>query len=95
MAAGDGTLAEVAETLESLRILPAPAAAFIPAALGLGEFQELQVTNEGKDVSPRKTVSSLASRTWSIQKYHPTCICIEVIDGGGGRGAQRGVGEDK
>ena len=95
MAAGDGTLAEVAETLESLRILPAPAAAFIPAALGLGEFQELQVTNEGKDVSPRKTVSSLASRTWSIQKYHPTCICSEVIDGGGGRGAQRGVGEDK
>ena len=74
---------------------PSMSSCFYFRSLGPGGFQELRATNEGKDVSPRRIMSPLASRTWSIQKYHPTCICTEVIDGGGGKGTQSGVGEDK
>lgn len=61
----------------------------ISAALGLGG-SGAQATNEGKDVSPRRLCHHLRPEHGAFRVPPHLCnpFCIEVSDGGGGRGPE-------
>lgn len=87
MASGGGAV-EVAGTLERSSGSAASQhqqQALIPAALGLGWSWSSEQPMREQISYPDGLCHPLTSRIQNIPQDHPTLICIEVIDGSGGR----------